>query len=237
MAPATNAGRAQGCGVSRDEGFAIADTSTALPADPKFNVLWRRLRDKPAMCEGRTIYEDVRLASWAAGKRVTVGEAASLWLDPDPAVLAAMVAVGLLDDDHRIPEHVWATWYGTAYARRDDARLRGQIGGLMASLGLTKDQAVAEVKRRRGKPLEPDSSPAQARPNPSVRPSGPTDRPSAARAREDEDGSKEPPPKEEERPRRRNGPDPAPTPLADVILGMGLPLPVDVREPPAEPTR
>ena len=223
--------------MSRDEGFAIADTSTALPADPKFNVLWRRLRDKSAMCEARTIYEDVRLASWAAGERVTVGEAASLWLDPDPAVLAAMVAVGLLDDDHRIPEHVWATWYGTAYARRDDTRLRGQIGGLMASRGLTKDQAVAEVKRRRGKPLEPVSSPAQAEPNPSVRPSGPTDRPSVAHTREDEDSSREPPPKEEERPRRRNGVDSGPRPLADVLKRMGLPLPAVVIGPPAEPTR
>ena len=220
--------------MSRDEGFAIADVDVGLFDDLKLKKLWRGLRDSGLMCQAVTIFLATLLASWGAGERCVADEATPVWLDPDPEIIAALQAAGLLDAEGRIPEQAWTSWYEPARARRDDARLRGQIGGLMRGLGLTKAQAVAEVARRTS---QPTSSPAQAEPNPSVRPSGPTDRPAAARTREDADGSREPPPKEEERPRRRNGVDSGPRPLADVMRGMGLPLPVVVTEPPAEPTR
>lgn len=133
--------------MSRDGRLGTADTDVNLPGDPKVNALWRRLRRKTAMCEARTIYEDVRLASWRTGERVTVEDAVSVWLDPDPKTLAAMVEVGLLDDEHRIPERAWANWHEPAALRHGIAVAKGMVGGLMRS-GLTREQAEAEAARR-----------------------------------------------------------------------------------------
>jgi hypothetical protein len=130
--------------MSRPSGLTTADTDLALPHDGKFVRLWRRLHDKALMCEARTLYEDLRLASWAAGERTTVENAASVWLDPDPVVIAAMEAEGLIDEDHRIPEHAWIAWYGPAYARLEARRASGALGGQKAAEHRRSALAAAE---------------------------------------------------------------------------------------------
>lgn len=109
-------------------GFPVADVATDLPSDSKIRALWRILHRQSLMTEARTLWEDVRLASWREGERLTVEESASSWLDPNPKVVAAMVQVGLLDESHRITEKAWEGWYTPARARRDKAKAAGRLG-------------------------------------------------------------------------------------------------------------
>ncbi len=63
-------------------------------------------------------------ASWRSGERRTIDEAwpLLLGLDPDPAVVAAMRTVALIDADGRIPEPALDRWYGPARERLEQAR-------------------------------------------------------------------------------------------------------------------
>ncbi len=113
--------------MSRDDGFPVADVSTTHLDDPKVKALWRSLRDSDAMCVALTVHQAVVLASWGAGHRVTAEEAAPIWLELGTSV-EALVSVGLLDRQHRLPKRAWDAWYGPAEARRGAAREAGREG-------------------------------------------------------------------------------------------------------------
>lgn len=110
--------------MSRDEGFAIADVSTSLLDDPKVKAVVRRLRDQAAVSRAVTLYLATVLGSWQVGDRLTVTEAAPVWLEPDPELIDALTSAGLLDADGRIPGHVWQSWHGAASERRRKTRDR-----------------------------------------------------------------------------------------------------------------
>jgi len=111
--------------VSRDAGFAIADLDTGLLADPKVVALARRQRDPLRTSAFVGLYVAVVLESWSSARRVTLEEAApAWWLDGLSDAQQALLAAGLLDDDGRIPTHVWDGWYVPAAERRDQSRDR-----------------------------------------------------------------------------------------------------------------
>jgi hypothetical protein len=58
------------------------------------------------------------------GCRVTVDEAVPVWLEPDAELVAALVAVKLLDKVGRLPVRSWNSWFGPAAGRRDTLRDR-----------------------------------------------------------------------------------------------------------------
>ena len=171
--------------MSRGDGFEISDTDTGMMADPKILALARRLRSSVQTLAAVALYDAVRLASWKAGCRLTLEETLPGWcIDPIDDLTGHLVAVGLLDGEHRIPAHAWAGWFGPAYERRQAADFPRIVGGLVAH-GMGRDEAITEAKRRtteaRTRLIAPAYNPASVRP--SVRP---TDRPIAV------DGSKEP---------------------------------------------
>jgi hypothetical protein len=176
--------------MTRGEGFQTADIDTGLLDDAKMRHLWRLLRDPATMARAVVAYEAAVLASWRTGDRITAEDAAPFWDDP-AELLAPLVAAGLLDNEHRVPLHVWTAWYGPAYARTEAKRGGGRIAGLMAH-GMTRDEAVAEALRRKGQ-TSPEAIPGDsseiAGPVPPVPPLL-LDPP--LHAREGENGSKEP---------------------------------------------
>lgn len=110
--------------MSRDEGFAIADVSTAKHTDPKFRKLWRLLQDEAAMNAAGMLYEAVQLTSWQHGDRLTAEDAAPHWMSDITAPTAALIAVGLLDENTRLPAHAWNAWFAPAVERRANLRER-----------------------------------------------------------------------------------------------------------------
>ena len=129
--------------MRRDEGFPIADISTAMLDDPKIKTLARTLRDEATMSKAVVLYLAAVLASWGAGDRATAEDAAPLWLTPDADLLTKLEVVGLLTPDHRIPERTWKAWHGPAYDRRQSYKERGQLGGLRAHGARTREEAEA----------------------------------------------------------------------------------------------
>jgi hypothetical protein len=148
--------------VSRDDGFAIADVDTGLLDDAKVRALWRLLGEPTAMCHALTIREAVLLASWREGHRVTAETSAPVWLPLPTTLLDALVTVGLLDRSHRMPRRSWDSWFGPAYARREERREAGRRGGL-AKAKRSSSSATATLY-----PSVPSSSipsvPSRARP-------------------------------------------------------------------------
>lgn len=235
--------------MSRDAGFTIADLDTGLLRDAKFRALRRDLTLQAERTEAVTLYVAVLLESWEAGERLTLDEATPEWMNPTSGVAQALITVGLLDEDGRIPEAAWNSWFVTAAERRQISRDRWK-------------RAQANRRGRKPKPSPDDTagshrgvideSAGSHRP-PTVRPSVPAEPvlPAAAGATKEVSGMKpdeekngtaqptnqRPRPPEAASGRKRNGVDPEPVPLADVIRGMGLTLPAVVSEPPAGPTR
>jgi hypothetical protein len=134
--------------MSRDDGFPTADIDVGLFSDPKVIALARRLRDPLGTLVHVALYEAVVLASWRAGERVDFNIAAPGWfLDDLAQYVGNLQAVGLLDDDRRIPAHAWTAWIGPAVERRLAAKRRAIYGGLVSS-GMTPADANAETDRR-----------------------------------------------------------------------------------------
>jgi hypothetical protein len=158
--------------VTRDDGLLRADISTALFSDPKIRALWRLTGDEARMNRAATVYLATVLDSWAAGRRIPADEAAPFWMSDTDEARADLARVHLLDDAGMIPEHAWQSWFGPAAQRTADARLRSMIGGLMRSLGLTKDEATVEARRRLAQPSY-DLAETQAAPNPTNQPGRP----------------------------------------------------------------
>ena len=110
--------------MSRDDGFPIADVDTGYLDDSKVRNLWRALGDQGRMTHALALHVATLLASWGAGCRVTVTEAAPLWLTPDPDLIAALQKTHLLDGTQRLPVRSWKAWHDPASKRREVARER-----------------------------------------------------------------------------------------------------------------
>jgi hypothetical protein len=148
--------------MSRPDGFPIMDVSTSIFNDGKFRRLARMHPE--LLTAGFTVYMAVLADSWGTGTRATIDDAWPPLLPHfDQAVVDALMTVGLLDDEGRVPEGTWEAWYGPAKGRRQDKRDSGRLGGLKSGAG----RIEASLQRR--------SSDAQATLNPSARPSAPTD--------------------------------------------------------------
>lgn len=108
--------------MSRDEGFGTADVDVGLLDDPKVRRLVRSLGDPDESAACALLYVALVLGSWAEGDRLTVDEAAPLWLAVTPDRRSALRAADLTDDEGRIPEAAWISWYGIAHDRRAASR-------------------------------------------------------------------------------------------------------------------
>ena len=158
---------------------------TRFYSDPKVVALARLVRDPLKTAAFAALYDANVRASWDAGRRLTFDESLpAWWLDPPDEATAALVAVGLLDEDGRVVEHAWASWFLPAAERVADAKVAGMVGGLMTSLGLSKEEAVNEARRRVARA---DLADPRVRPSPTDRPTdlpthlptGPASRPRA----------------------------------------------------------
>lgn len=133
--------------MSRD-GFDHADIDTGLFADPKVLALARRQRDTIRTLAAVALYLVPTLASWKAGDRQRASDALPGWaLDPVGDLIADLIAVGLLDDDERVRDHAFESWFGTALGRRLDADFGRVVGGLVRN-GMPRPEAIKEAKRR-----------------------------------------------------------------------------------------
>jgi hypothetical protein len=154
--------------MSRD-GFAVADTDTAMMSDPKVLALARRLRDPVRTGAALALYDAVRLASWRHGCRLTLDETApGWWLEPYDDLAGALVAAGLLDDERRIPAHAWESWYGPARDRRDQYRELGRRGGLAKAANLAHAKAEATAHARADGVAHGLARTVPSRPEPSI---------------------------------------------------------------------
>ena len=66
--------------MSREDGFPIADVDVSMLEDAKVRQLVRVIGDEAMTARCLIGYTAVVLASWRAGERVTLDEAAPLWL-------------------------------------------------------------------------------------------------------------------------------------------------------------
>lgn len=153
--------------MSRDDGFAVADIDSAYLDDAKMRDLWQLLRDPDQMARAVVLHQATMLASWRHGERLTVQQAAPIWLPCDDALIGALKTVRLLDKACKVSSESWRHWFGVAAERREKRRASGQKGGIRS--GITRSNASAT--------LEPRSSPTEpVRPSvpsvPTVRPSG-----------------------------------------------------------------
>jgi hypothetical protein len=111
--------------VSRDDGFPRADVDVGYFHDPKMIALARRLRDERATAAHAAVYLAVVLGSWAEGRRATLDDCLpAWWLQASDDVRTNLQEVGLLDDDGRIPERAWSSWFKPAQTRRQHQRDR-----------------------------------------------------------------------------------------------------------------
>lgn len=117
--------------MSGRDGFGRADVDTNLMHDPKAIALARRLRDPALTMSTLGLYVSAVLASWSAGRRVSVSDAApAWWLVELDEPIAALREVGLVDEEGCVLEHAFAAWFGPAQVRRSiasEAGVRGNI--------------------------------------------------------------------------------------------------------------
>ncbi len=139
--------------MSRDDGFAIMDLSTDYPNDPKWRTLFRASPDllpvafmayTAAMCE-----------SWRCGHRVSVTESWPVILPFEQGAIDALRTAKLIDRAGLIVKATWQSWFDPASRRREDRRFEGMVGGLMKSLGLSREKAIEEALVRVGKATPP----------------------------------------------------------------------------------
>jgi hypothetical protein len=159
--------------MSRDDGFAVVDLDVGLAHDPKIIRLARNLRDETQTAAHVGLYVTLLAESWRNGERVRLEDALPAWWMADVApVAAALCAAGLVDDEHRIPERSWDSWFMPAWRRRQSRKREGSISGLV-SHGMTREQAEREANRRsKQAQAEVTSKSPQGEPDPSVPPAG-----------------------------------------------------------------
>jgi hypothetical protein len=163
--------------MSRDDGFARADISVRLMRDRKFKRLEGLLRPGQAHA-AMLLYLATVLDSWAEGDRIPVDEADGP-VAASPLLVQALQRVRLLDDEGRIPEHAWESWFAPAQERRQARVKAGRLGGL------------AKARNRAGEAvagLQPSHSVAAASLYPAIQPTSQPDQPTSQPASET-DGS------------------------------------------------
>lgn len=144
--------------MNREDGFPIADIDAGLFHDQKVVALARRLRDDQKTATAVALFTNLVLESWAAGDRLTIDETVpAWWFGPIDDIREDLHAVGLIDDESRIPVESWTSWFVPAFDRREKRRQSGAEGG-------RRSWQSRRDKRRR--------SDGSATPNPSVLPSG-----------------------------------------------------------------
>lgn len=148
--------------MNREDGFPIADIDVGLFHDQKVLALARRLKDERETAAHVALYVNLILESWSAGDRVQLDEALPAWWvgDPEDARIA-LLAVGLIDDESRLPVEAWGGWFVPAFDRREKRRQSGAEGG--------RRSWQSRRDKRNGKHSRSDAS---ATPNPSVLPAG-----------------------------------------------------------------
>ena len=146
--------------MTRPDGFQTADHDVGFLVDD-------RVLDAVELVGPVAVvaYLAVRDASWARGERVDLTAAvrrlpALYGLDDVlEEVAAALLGVGLLDAEGRIPRASWDVWFGAAAARREIRRARGRAGGLAKSRNRGASTSSAHPN---GKPnTSPSTSSAQ----------------------------------------------------------------------------
>lgn len=148
--------------MNREDGFPIADVDVGLFHDQKVLALSRRLRDERQTATHIALYLNLVLESWAAGDRVQLDEALpAWWVDSPDEIRGELQAVGLIDDESRLPDDAWTSWFVPAWDRREKRRQSGAEGG--------RKSWESRRDKRHGKQRRSD---ATATPNPSVLPAG-----------------------------------------------------------------
>lgn len=136
--------------MSRDDGFTIADMSVAFFRDRKV----RQLRSRgPEGAVAILIYVGIVLSSWEDGERLTLWES-DVPFTPTAKRVAMLREVGMLDAEDRVPEAIWAAWFGPAQARKQERREAGRRGG--------------QAKARKARATSNDVAEPVATPYPSV---------------------------------------------------------------------
>lgn len=159
--------------------------------DPKMRELWQRLKEPEMMARAVVLHAATVLASWRQGERVSVTQAAPLWLIVEPELIAELRAVRLIDKAGKIPAASWAEWFGPAFNRRETRRESGRAGGY-AKAQRSPSDATATPERTHGDALP-------VRPSvPSVRsgPAGPSVLPTSRPREADASGTASPSAKE-----------------------------------------
>ena len=142
----------------RSDGFDRMDVSTSLPDDQKFRALARRYPDK--LAPAGWAYVSLLALSWREAGRLSLDEGWPFGLPWDQEAADALLAVGLVDEEYRLPEKPWEAWFGTASERRRLGRER---------------QHRADAKRgRTGKQSDSQGRQSGSTDSPSVSQSGPT---------------------------------------------------------------
>lgn len=115
--------------MSGRDGFSRADIDTNFFHDPKAVALARRLQNDRLTMAYLGLYQATVLASWKAGHRVTITEAApAWWLSDLSAPETELRAVELLDDEGRVLEHAFEAWAGRLIDALDKAAAAGREG-------------------------------------------------------------------------------------------------------------
>ena len=138
--------------MSRDDGFPVADVDSSYLDDPKMREMWQRLQDPERMARAVLLHAATVLASWRQGERVSVTQAAPVWLIADPELIGVLQAVHLLDRRGKIPAVSWTEWFGPAFTRREARRESGRAGGY-AKAQRTSGDATATLQRTHGDAL------------------------------------------------------------------------------------
>lgn len=133
----------------RAGGFRIGDLDVGFLDDTKVRTLVRSTRDEGLVARCLVAYVATIADSWGSGDRVSVRDAAPVWLTALDDLEERLRAAQLLDDEGRIPEHAWQGWFGPAAQRRDERVIEGAIGGLMARHpGTSRRDAELTVQQR-----------------------------------------------------------------------------------------
>jgi hypothetical protein len=150
--------------VSRGDGFDRMDVSTSIDDDPKFRALARRHPDLLAVAGWA--YVGLLARSWREGCRLTLEEGWPALLPFDPAGAAALVEVGLVDADTRIPPGPWSSWFSSASERRQQGRDRQR----RADVKRGHTRQTDSQDRQSGSQAGPTLAPAQRQRWPDVGP-------------------------------------------------------------------
>jgi hypothetical protein len=104
--------------MSRDDAFGRADIDVGLFDDIKVKRLWRLLNDPAKMHHAMILYISAILASWAEAEPASLVDGAPIWTDVPEEIVAALVAVELVDGDGRIKSDSFDRWFSPALERR-----------------------------------------------------------------------------------------------------------------------